>query len=94
MIQIQSEPGTKIIELGGGNHPQIRPNVDVRAGDGVDYVANFEEPFPKEPWAQDGSWDGVFSHFVIEHISWRKVSQFVSEVFCILRPGGKAIFAT
>lgn len=89
-------PDDKLIELGGGAAPLIRPNVDVRPchdGDGnptVDFTANFEEPLP----IQSEEWDGVFSKFVIEHISWRKLPFFLSEVFRILKPGGKAVLIT
>jgi predicted SAM-dependent methyltransferase len=80
----------KIIELGGGDNPYFRPNLDVRSGDKVDIVADFnkELPIPAE------SYDGVFSSYCIEHISWRKVRLFISEVHRILRPKGKAVFIT
>ena len=79
--------GGKIIELGGGVAPYFRPNVDFRAGPTVDIVCNLEEKFPMEP----ESYDGVFAKFVIEHISWRKVPNFVKEIYRILKPNGVAV---
>lgn len=82
--------GEKIIELGGGTVPMFRPNLDVRAAENVDIVANLDEPFPLE----DGQYDAVFSKFCIEHISWRKVKQFLEEVYRILNDTGKVVFIT
>lgn len=78
----------KIIELGGGENPRYRPNVDVRPGPNVDIVANLEEPFPIE----DNSYEGTYSQYVLEHIGWRKVPLFLKECLRILKPGGQAIF--
>ncbi len=80
----------KIIELGGGTKPYFRPNLDVRQAENVDIVADFNEPLPIE----DNEYEGVFSSYCIEHISWRKVKPFLKEVFRILKPGGKAVFIT
>ena len=75
-------PFTKnVIELGGGDNPYFRPNVDVRSGDTVDVVADFNQSLP----LTNSTYDGVFSCYCIEHLSWRKVKLFVSEVFRILR---------
>jgi len=63
----------KIIELGGGTRPYFRPNLDVRKAENVDIVADFNEPLPIE----NEEYDGVFSSYCIEHISWRKVKQFL-----------------
>jgi predicted SAM-dependent methyltransferase len=84
------QKGEKIIELGGGTVPMFRPNLDVRAAENVDIVANFEEPLPIE----DGEYDGVFSKFCIEHISWRRVKKFLEESYRILSDNGKAVFIT
>lgn len=84
-------PFTKnVIELGGGDNPYFRPNVDVRSGDTVDVVADFNQSLP----LTNSTYDGVFSCYCIEHLSWRKVKLFVSEVFRILRDSGKAVFIT
>jgi len=82
--------------LGGGNCPAYSRklgtgiNVDVRAGENVDVVANFEEPLP----LPSGEFRLVFSRFVLEHVSWRKLPQFISEIYRILKVGGKAIIIT
>lgn len=79
-----------ILEVGGGGQPLYRPNMDVREMDTVDIIANLEEPFPID----DESYKTVFGHYVIEHLSWRKVRQFVSECHRILKPGGKCVQIT
>lgn len=80
----------KVIELGGGQKPIFRPNVDIRKEDTVDLVADFDEPLPLHP----NEWDGVFCSYVLEHISYRKIKQFITEVYRILTPGGTAVFIT
>ena len=80
----------KIIELGGGTVPLFRPNLDVRAAENVDIVANFDEPLP----IQNKEYDGIFSKFCIEHVSWRKVKKFMEECYRILSEGGVAVFIT
>jgi predicted SAM-dependent methyltransferase/glycosyltransferase involved in cell wall biosynthesis len=81
----------KIVELGGGSNPRFRPNVDCRMIEGkVDIVADFEQPLP----LPSEEFDGVFSQYVIEHISWRNVPQFINEIFRILKPNGKATIIT
>lgn len=80
----------KVIELGGGNRPYFRPNLDVRSGENIDIVADFNEPLP----ISNDEYDGVFSCYCIEHLSWRKVRLFISEVFRILKKNGKAVFIT
>jgi len=82
--------GGSLIELGGGEYPKIRPNVDARSLPTVDIVANLQERFPIE----DQLYDGVYSKFLIEHITHRKVKQFISEVYRILKPDGYAVIIT
>jgi predicted SAM-dependent methyltransferase len=79
-----------VLELGGGTQPVFRPNLDVRAAENVDIVANFEETLPVE----DNSYENIFSKFCIEHISWRNVKKFVKEVYRILKNNGKVVFIT
>ena len=101
MITLRKTPGEKYLELGGGSNPKLVPKcmggtdicVDVRTcydeqgRQTVDFTADFNEPLP----IQESEFDGVFSHFAMEHISYRKVPQFVSEIHRILKPGGKAV---
>jgi predicted SAM-dependent methyltransferase len=82
--------GWRICELGGGDRPLVRPNIDIRPMSTVDQVADFEKPLPM----YSNEWDGVYSHFAIEHISWKKVRGFITEVHRILKPGGITVFIT
>lgn len=81
---------SNVIELGGGTKPYFRPNLDVRAAENVDIVADFNKPLPIE----DNQYDGIFSSFCIEHISWRKVFSFLKECYRIVKPGNKVVFLT
>ena len=89
-------PDSKVIELGGGAAPIFRPNVDARmcvdasGQPAVDFTADFDQPLP----ITSDEWDGVFAKFVIEHVSWRKISNFIAEVCRILRDGGVAVVVT
>lgn len=80
----------KLIELGGGANPTLRPNMDFRPGPTVDIVGDLSQPLPFEA----ASFDGVLCTYALEHISWRKVKEFIAEVYRILRNGGKAVFIT
>lgn len=104
MITIRRGPEDRILELGGGSHPQVHPaclggrdcNVDVRMCQNdrgqqtTDFSCDFNAPLP----IQDNEWDAVFSHFVLEHVSWRKVLQFISEMLRVCKPGGKVVCVT
>lgn len=79
-----------IIELGGGDTPIIRPNLDFRPGPTVDIVGDLSEELPLD----DEIYDGVYCSYAIEHVSWRKVRSFINEVYRILKHGGKAVFVT
>lgn len=96
MKNIIFQAGSKVLEIGGGNNPicdkagnRASFNVDIVPGENVDLVRDLSV-FPWE--FEDESWDGVFSKYSLEHIEWRKIDQFISEVFRILRPSGKAVF--
>jgi predicted SAM-dependent methyltransferase len=94
VIEFKVPEGFKIIELGGGANPRFHPNVDVRQcfdTDGnstVDFTADFTQPLP----ITSDEWDAVFASFVLEHLPYPLVPQFLSEVFRILRRGGRAVF--
>ena len=77
-------PGQKVIELGGGANPRLRPNVDARPGSAVDIVADLSDPLP----LASSQFDGVLSIYNLEHLSWRKVRAAISEMARILKPGG------
>lgn len=79
--------GMSIIELGGGTNPRYRPNADIQWAKEVDIICDFNHPLPIYPM----SYDGVYSQFLIEHLSWRKVRGFISEIYRILKPGGVAV---
>lgn len=68
----------------------FRPNLDVRRLPSVDVVADLSEPWP----VPDGSYEGVYSAYILEHISWRKAPAFVKELFRVLKPGGTAFIVT
>lgn len=82
--------GDRVIELGGGPHPLIRPNLDVAPGPNVDIVADFSRSLP----ISSASFDGILCKFVLEHISWKKVKLFLAECHRILAPGGTVVFIT
>lgn len=92
MIEFHVPPGTKILELGGGNnpHPQSTVRVDVRPGPHTSFVCDFNDPLP----IATGEFDVVYSQYCLEHLSWRKVRQFLGECCRVLKPGGKAVFVT
>lgn len=89
--------GGKICEFGGNNNPLRSPdgqrvtyNVDINAGPNVDLVADFNKPLP----LPSEEFDGVYSSYAIEHISFHNVEQFIKEIYRILKPSGKAIIIT
>jgi predicted SAM-dependent methyltransferase len=81
--------GQKLVELGGGEKPAIRPNVDARPLPTVDIVADISRPPLPLP---DRAYDGIFCSYVLEHVSWRVVPKLLSEVVRVLAPGGVAVF--
>lgn len=78
----------KILELGGGTQPLFHPNVDVRGGPGVDIVHDLSKPLP----VPHESYDGLFSKYALEHVSWRAMPALVRESFRVMKPGGIAVF--
>jgi predicted SAM-dependent methyltransferase len=93
MIELQKREGDKIIELGCGEnpHPQADIHVDVRPIPGVtDFVCDLEHPLP----IASDEFAGVLAQYVLEHLSYAKVPDFLKECFRILKPGGMAVFAT
>lgn len=90
MLNLPFKAGQRLLEVGGGENPLIRPNLDVRRLPTVDLVGDLSERWPVE----DASYDGVLARYVLEHISWRKTRHFISELWRILAPGGRAIIIT
>lgn len=81
----------KVLEIGGGSRPLFHPNIDMQKLPTVDIVHNLEEfPYP----FKDDEFDGILGMYIIEHISWRKVKQFIRELYRILKYGGKIILLT
>ena len=70
------KPGQRLLELGGGANPMIRPNADVRPGPTVDVVCDFEKLLP----LASNSFDGVLAMYVAEHLNWRATRQFFSAI--------------
>lgn len=82
--------GDKVLEVGGGDRPSFRPNMDCRQLPTVDIVADLNEPWP----VNNETYDGVFGMYIIEHVSWRRVRQFIGESYRVLRPTGIAVMIT
>jgi predicted SAM-dependent methyltransferase/glycosyltransferase involved in cell wall biosynthesis len=84
MIKVLVPFKGQVLEVGGGDIPLFRPNLDMRKLPTVDFVCDLEEPWPIE----NESFDGVYGKFVMEHISWRKVPDFVFQCVRVLKPDG------
>ena len=78
----------KVLELGGGTQPMFRPNADIRKAPEVDIVVDLSKPLPME----DSTYDGLFSKYALEHVSWRVMPGLVKEVYRVLKASGTAVF--
>ena len=76
-------------EVGGGERPLQRPNIDVRALPTVDVVGDAVY-LP----LRTGCLNGLLGRYVAEHISWRRVGYFFRECYRVLRPGGVLVLYT
>lgn len=87
---VTAEP--TIAELGCGDKPRFEHSikVDTRNLPNIDIIADFNKPLPIE----SDKYDQVYCEYIIEHISWRHLQQFISEIFRILKPGGNAEIIT
>lgn len=81
-------PTDKVIELGGGDNPRFRPNVDIRPGPKVDFVCDLNG-VPNLMPSVHGTYDGVYSQYALEHVSWRNVGKFIEAAAKLLKPNGK-----
>lgn len=90
MYNLPFGPDSVVLEIGGGRNPFFRPNLDVRPEPEVDIVADINEKLP----IAANQLGGVFCRYAIEHISWRKIKDFIAEVYRILSPGKTAYFVT
>ena len=84
--------GDRIVELGGGSNPLRLAdldifNVDVRQLPEVDAVRDLESDF-----TDIGQFDGLYACYLLEHISWRKIEQFLSNCYKVIKDGGLALF--
>lgn len=84
-------PNDKIVELGGGSNPLVRPNYDIRKLPNVDYVIDLNDP--NLPISSDYC-DGIYSRYLIEHINWRNIKRFLTETYRILKPNGNIVLIT
>lgn len=89
-FSFQKSPTQKILELGGGDNPHelADVNVDIRPGPRVDFTVDFNS----DDWPiSSGEFDAVIARFVLEHVSYLRVPNFLRECYRILKPGGKAV---
>lgn len=103
-ITLRSRPEDILLELGGGANPVLKPRCqggkdvcidsrlcyDAEGKQTVDIQADLNEILP----LQSDEFDGVFSQYLLEHLSWRKVRQFVQEMSRVLKPGGRCVAVT
>lgn len=82
--------GAHVLELGGGDKPLFHPNADVRPLPTVDIVCDLNKPLP----IPAREFEGVYCRYFLEHLSWRNVRPFLSEVHRVLAYGGIAVFIT
>ena len=83
-IELPFRKGSRILELGGGESPIFRPNLDIKPGPSVDIVADLAKDLP----IPNDSFDGVYSCFALEHVSWRRTEHMMKEIYRVLRSRG------
>lgn len=85
------EPGQHPLELGGGDQPMLRPNLDSRRLRNVDVAWDLENfPYP----LRDGCADLILGKFIAEHLSWKIVQAFCDELYRLCAPGGRVVLVT
>ena len=104
MIGVRRNPYERLLELGGGANPYVHPqcmggrdvHIDIRmvnnaAGQQcVDIVADLNKPLP----ITSDEFDACISIFCLEHVSYRNVPLLLSEVWRVIKPGGRVVFVT
>ena len=96
MYTLQFNTNDKVLEIGGGNNPlrdvngnRLTTNMDIQKGENIDIFHSMDVfPWPFE----DKSWNGIYGAYCLEHLSWHDIEGAISEIFRILKPGGKAVF--
>lgn len=91
VVQFKKNPGDRILELGGGDNPNSLSDVcvDIRPGPKTHFQVDFNE----FPWPiADNDFEGIFSQYCLEHVSFHNVPGFLAECFRIIKPGGRAAF--
>lgn len=91
-IKIKPAPAVPLkLDLGcGPNKREGFDGVDSIAFDGVDWVADLNQPWP---WA-DNSVEEVNCSHTLEHFDGTERVHFANELYRVLVPGGKAIITT
>lgn len=79
----------KCLEVGGGANESYHPNIDVREIPGhVDIVWDLEQfPYPFEA----ESFDFIYGRFVMEHINWRYIEDFIKELYRLVKKDGSVV---
>lgn len=81
--------GKRVLNLGCGfNNPTQTFGVDIQALEGVDLVADCNEPIP----LPDNTFDVVFAQDFLEHIDQKKNIQLMEEIYRVLDFGGQLVF--
>ena len=80
----------EVIELGGGENPLYRPNLDITLFKAVDIVCDLTKGIP----LPDSSVGKIYSQDFLEHLSFRDCLHLLGECNRILRKGGEIEFIT
>ncbi len=76
--------GSKVIELTTGTEPlctELYPDIEIELRNPYNYVG------AKLPY-EDGELDGIFTHFILTNIAYRRTQQVVDDWARCLKPGG------
>lgn len=87
---VEFPAGTRVLEMGCGENrnPGSTVAVDVRATRCTDFTVDFNvPPYP----IGDADFDVVFSQFMVEHLDYPVVPEFLKECRRIVKPGGMIV---